>query len=177
MHIGHNVAISVERETDVGVPEYLLHDLGMNAAAQEQRGARVPQIVEADEWQAGTLEDRLEAAAVYVGRFERRADLRRENEILILVETTGLKLPLRLYAYDGMFGVLRFHPASVEINVETYRSDQATGVGSEWLRTDLGFEDALVARRQFLEASFYDEGGHVPLESSPAPGEEGPASA
>jgi hypothetical protein len=71
-----------------------------------------------------------------------------------------------VYAYDGMFGVARFSPTSVAITGESYRSythADEPGIANadwEWLRTDLGFEDALKARRLFLEAAFYDEDLH-----------------
>ena len=35
-----------------GVPEKLLHDLGMHPSAKEQRGAGVPEVMEAYLWQA-----------------------------------------------------------------------------------------------------------------------------
>ena len=71
-----------------------------------------------------------------------------------------------VYAYDGMFGVLRFSPSAVAITEESYRSytesDEPEIAKADWehLRTDLGFEDALKARRMFLEAAFYDEDRH-----------------
>lgn len=80
-----------------------------------------------------------------------------------------------VYAYDGMFGVLRFHPPVAEIDAESYRSYEESGgpglveAGWEYLRTDLGFEETLRARRAFLEASFYDEGRHGSEGTVPGP--------
>ncbi len=73
-----------------------------------------------------------------------------------------------VYAYDGMFGVLRFSPTAVAITQESCRlyteSDGSELANADWehLRTDLRFEDALKARRMLLEAAFYDKGRHGP---------------
>lgn len=81
-------------------------------------------------------------------------------------ESQGYKFSV--YAYDGMFGVLRFSPFAIASTQESYRSyvgsDEPEIADADWehLRTDLGFEDALRARRMFLEASFYDEERHGP---------------
>jgi hypothetical protein len=44
---GRNVRLEVHRDSDGGVAEHLLDDLGMDSALQHEGGARVPQIVKA----------------------------------------------------------------------------------------------------------------------------------
>ena len=81
-----------------------------------------------------------------------------------------------VYAYDGMFGVLRFSPFAFATTEESYRSytqsdePEIANIDWEYLRTDIGFEDALKARRMFLEAAFYDEGRHGSAKSRPEEG-------
>ena len=45
---GQDVAIGIEREGDVSVPQSLLHDLRVDALREHETGRRVPQIVEAN---------------------------------------------------------------------------------------------------------------------------------
>lgn len=45
MHRREDVAVGVHRHGDRRVAEALLHDLGLNAAEQDQRGRRMPQVV------------------------------------------------------------------------------------------------------------------------------------
>jgi hypothetical protein len=40
--------------------EHLGDDLRVHVAGEEQRGARMPEVVEADLWQSGLLQERLE---------------------------------------------------------------------------------------------------------------------
>lgn len=90
-------------------------------------------------------------------------------------ETEGYRFSV--YAFDGMFGVLRFSPTAVASTEEAYREytegddPETVNANVEYLRTDLGFEDALEARRKFLRAAFYDEERDGPAGSKP--GEDG----
>jgi hypothetical protein len=76
-------------------------NFGFTPLGEQHRGAGVPQVVEADPRQPRLLEERLEAAPVYVGGFERRADLRGEHETPVPVEGSGLQPLLGLTAPVG----------------------------------------------------------------------------
>ncbi len=41
------MGVDVQGDAHAGVPEELLHELGVDAPAEQQRGARVPEVVEA----------------------------------------------------------------------------------------------------------------------------------
>lgn len=59
-HAGYHVAVGVEGDADVGVPEHLGDDLRVDALREQQGGAGVPQVVEANVRQPRLLEERLE---------------------------------------------------------------------------------------------------------------------
>jgi hypothetical protein len=46
LHVRRHVAVPVERHRDVGMAEALLDDLRMDALRQEQRRARVPEVMD-----------------------------------------------------------------------------------------------------------------------------------
>ena len=46
-HAGQDVGVSVEGKGHGGVPQEILDELGMVAPGEQQRGARVPEVVEA----------------------------------------------------------------------------------------------------------------------------------
>lgn len=114
-----------------------------------------------------------EIASYSVGRI--RDDL--TTELGKQAEAEGYRFSV--YAYDGMFGVLRFSPYAIATTEESYRSytesDDPEIANANWehLRTDLGFEDALRARKMFLEAAFYDEDRHGLEGSRPGEGAGG----
>ena len=62
-----------------GVLEHLRDDLGVDVPRQQQRRARVPQVVEADGRQAGLLEQRRKGPLPEVGGVHERAPLRGED--------------------------------------------------------------------------------------------------
>src|SRR5215217_2397699 len=59
------------------------------------------QVVKADVWQSRLLEEQLQAAPVYVGGFERGADLQREYKSPILIQRPGLQPRLCLKSAKG----------------------------------------------------------------------------
>jgi hypothetical protein len=54
------IGVGVQGHRYGRVPEELLDELRVDPSAQEQRGARVPDVVETDVGQASLLEERLE---------------------------------------------------------------------------------------------------------------------
>jgi hypothetical protein len=70
------------------VSEQLLNDLGMDSPAKEQRGAGVPEVVEAYLGQSGPIKERFEGALDEVLGVEGRADPRGEDQAVIFVETS-----------------------------------------------------------------------------------------
>ena len=46
IHVLYHVAVGVQRDRDVGVPEHLLNELGMLACHEEYCSARMPKIVQ-----------------------------------------------------------------------------------------------------------------------------------
>jgi hypothetical protein len=92
-HAGYEVRVGVQRDGDSGMPQEFLHVLGMDIARQEQRGARVPEIVESYLGQARTLQERGERALSKVGRVDERPDFRSEHESLI---------PIRVFQLSGI---------------------------------------------------------------------------
>ena len=75
-----------------------------------RESSSVAQVVEPDVREPRPLEERLEAAAVYVGRIKGCAFLRGEHEVLVLVETARLELlfaltrPVALKCIYGRWG-------------------------------------------------------------------------
>src|SRR5262249_24196319 len=57
LHGGEQVAVSVQRDVDFRVPQSLGHDLGVGVLQKQQRGGRVPQVVEADVRQTARLQE------------------------------------------------------------------------------------------------------------------------
>jgi hypothetical protein len=66
LHVGRDMRIEVERHRDVGVTQPLLHDLSMHPLGQEERCARVTQIMAADHRYVGASDEIVEAAIVRV---------------------------------------------------------------------------------------------------------------
>lgn len=60
LHVRRDLAVAVERHRDAGIAESFLDDPGMHPLCQEQRRARMPQVVEAQVRQAGFAGQRLE---------------------------------------------------------------------------------------------------------------------
>jgi hypothetical protein len=60
------VTVAVQRQGHRGVPQELLHKLGMVPSREQQCGTGVPEVVEADVWQSGSFEEWLERSPGYV---------------------------------------------------------------------------------------------------------------
>ncbi len=60
LHVLDDVAVQVERDADVGVPEPFRHHLRMNAGRKRQRRGRVPEVVQGDGWQRQGIAQPLE---------------------------------------------------------------------------------------------------------------------
>ncbi len=56
LQAGRNMAVSVERYLDAGVPQPFLDDLGMHSLFQHQRGMGMPCIVQPDIFKPGPLD-------------------------------------------------------------------------------------------------------------------------
>ncbi len=65
------------------VAQKFLHDLGVHAPTEQQRGARMMEVVEADLRQAGLLEKRLEGPIDEVLRVDGRADVGSEDQVAV----------------------------------------------------------------------------------------------
>jgi hypothetical protein len=72
LHVREHVRVDVEGDRYRGVPEHLGNDLGVDVAGEEEGGARMPEVVEADRRQAGAPEQGLQEA---VAEFESRPTL------------------------------------------------------------------------------------------------------
>ena len=55
-HTGQDVAVAVQRHGYGGVSQELLHQLGVVSAGEQQRGARMLEVVEPDIRQSGLLQ-------------------------------------------------------------------------------------------------------------------------
>jgi hypothetical protein len=86
----------VSSQADRGVSQHLLDDARMHALAQEQRRARMPEVVEPDRRESRFLEQGLEGAVDDVPGVQRRASHRGEHEPFVLVELAGLRHLVRL---------------------------------------------------------------------------------
>jgi hypothetical protein len=56
LHAGQHVRIKIERDADLGVPEALAGDLGVNARREQVGRVGMAQVVEADPRQVAVLE-------------------------------------------------------------------------------------------------------------------------
>jgi hypothetical protein len=65
------VRVGVEGDGYGGVPEHVRDDLGVNVLGEQERGARVPEAVEAYLRQPGPLEQGLEAVRGNVAAVQR----------------------------------------------------------------------------------------------------------
>ncbi len=59
LHRRHDVRVRVVRDAHLRMAQAFLDDLRMNTCGKEQRGRRVPQVVEADSGQIGRVEQKL----------------------------------------------------------------------------------------------------------------------
>ena len=85
------MGVGVEGYGDGGVPEKFLHELGVDAPGQKQRGGGVAQVVEAyARGETCPLEERREAALTQVRGVYGRARLGGEDEPLVAVVIPGL---------------------------------------------------------------------------------------
>jgi hypothetical protein len=71
-----------------GVPEKFLHKLGVDALTEQERGARVPEIVQTDVGKTRPLQERRERMLTKVRGVDRGPGLRSEDEALIAVEVS-----------------------------------------------------------------------------------------
>jgi hypothetical protein len=74
LHGGSDVGVQVQGDADLAVAEQVAHDLGVHALTQQQRGAAVAQVVEADAGQACASKQPKEAPLPLVVGVERPAD-------------------------------------------------------------------------------------------------------
>ncbi len=70
--------VDVERDVDLGVPQSLLNDLGMDPLLEHEAGGGVTQVVEPDVWQPGLRKNPFECCKD-VPRILRGAGRRRED--------------------------------------------------------------------------------------------------
>ena len=66
MHRRRHVAVQVEGDADLGVPEQLGDDLRVDALPEQQGSGGISEVMEADERQAGRLEQRAEGPVRHV---------------------------------------------------------------------------------------------------------------
>ena len=79
------MTVGVQNHGYAGVAEELLHKLDVDAPAEKQRGARVPQVVETDVGQTRPLQERLEGAGDQVRARYGRAEPGREHKVLRVI--------------------------------------------------------------------------------------------
>src|SRR5437763_222019 len=79
MHCGSHMAIGVERQRDRTVAEEFLNDLGMNAAIEQMRGGRVPEVVDPDSWECSLIEGSMKPLR-RPGAVDWSSDWRRKDE-------------------------------------------------------------------------------------------------
>src|SRR6266566_2007729 len=91
----HQVAVAVEGDLDGRVPELLADVLRVLALGDQERGERVPQVVEADLRQASPAKRRLELAPDNVAAVERPTGIREHELVLARERTRELVLPQR----------------------------------------------------------------------------------
>ena len=91
IHAGEHVTVRIEGDGDGRVAQKFLHELGVDAAGEQDRGARVPEVVEADRRQARALQGPLERAVGQQVGAEEAAGAIGEDETAILPESTDLE--------------------------------------------------------------------------------------
>jgi hypothetical protein len=79
-HAGQHVGVRIEGDGDGSVAEELLYEFRVYVSLEQERGTRVPEVVEGDLWHAGTLEERCERPVTEVGGINEAAALAREHE-------------------------------------------------------------------------------------------------
>ena len=63
LYVGQHVAVDIEGKAYIRVPQTFLHELGIYALLQQERGASVPQVVKASAIRkSGALERGFESA-------------------------------------------------------------------------------------------------------------------
>ena len=82
------VTVGFEGKGDRAVPEHLLNDLRVDAAGQQERRRRVPQIVNPKIRNAGSRYCSMEAF-VDIAALERAPDLRGEHQVVLLPDLAG----------------------------------------------------------------------------------------
>src|SRR5215204_5559610 len=87
-HARQEVRVSVQGHRYRGVPQKLLNELWMSALREQQGGAGVPEVMEADVRQSGPPQKGLEGAVTEVRWVDGGAVLRGEDEAAGLVEGT-----------------------------------------------------------------------------------------
>jgi hypothetical protein len=104
------VRVDVQCDAHGGVPQHFRDYLRRDVLREQQRGAGMPEVVEAYRAEPGTPQERLEGAVSQVGGVDKRARRRGEDETARLVERAHafhlLKLaremsPERLYRSGG----------------------------------------------------------------------------
>jgi hypothetical protein len=93
-HAGYPVRVAVKGHGYRGVPEKVLYEFRVDAAPQKEGSAGVPEVVEAHGvGETGLLEEGLEVAAVEVVAVDGRADLRGEDQPVVLPEFPEARSP------------------------------------------------------------------------------------
>jgi hypothetical protein len=100
VHGGGDVGVQVQGDADLAVAEQVAHDLGVDALPQQQRGAAVAQVVEADAGQASAIKQRVEAPLPQVVWGERLAEGVGEDQAVLLPAR------LSLFAVSGLPGAV-----------------------------------------------------------------------
>jgi hypothetical protein len=94
LHRGDDVAVGLERDGDVCLPENLGDDLGVLAGLERQRRPGVPEVVEPDAWQPAGGDPPVEHAR-HRFRIEGCAVYPAEDQIAVLVLGDAPELALR----------------------------------------------------------------------------------
>src|SRR3954462_6580313 len=77
-----DVAVDVGGDGVGRVAEVLLDDVGVGAGGQQEAGGRVPESVQMNSFEAGTLGEMLEAPQ-HVARLERRTEVGGEDQAVV----------------------------------------------------------------------------------------------
>jgi hypothetical protein len=103
-HARHYVGVGVERYRHCGVAQELLDELGVGSFTEQQRGARVPEVVEADVGEIRLPQEGGERTLAHVGGVEGGSRVRAKDEILV-----GVIVAEHLYIRELRLQVLLKH--------------------------------------------------------------------
>ena len=100
-HARHDVGVGVERYRHGGVAQELLDELGVRSFAQQQRRARVPEVVESHMGEVRLPQEGGERTLAHVGRVNEGSRVRAKDEALV-----GVIVAEHLYIRELMLQVL-----------------------------------------------------------------------